>query len=110
MKKYIMNSEEYDALDKYLYASKASDNGVCICQMEPCGDFGVYCDDEEVVSLKELIRELFIEGYPEELIGYKGFVQEDIDIINTLYNKLEDCDKKDLPEFRQAIEYLGWLD
>lgn len=106
MEKYIMSEKEYNALDSYLTASKMYDSGIYIVQADST-DYGYDDEIQEVMSLKDLIYQLFIDNCPEELIGYKGFTKKDKKIIKELYDKLEDVDIKDLPNLEKTKEILN---
>ena len=95
MKKYIMSKEEFNALDLYLSIGKYYDAGFRIIQSDN-NDLGYHEEDGDVMSLKTLIRETFVEGCYEDLIGIHGFSQEHVQILCTLYNKLEDVDLQKL--------------
>lgn len=83
MRQYILNEQEYKALDEFLTITFAYDCGYQIGQTNFHGDFGVFNNDEECVSLKRFLDETFIQGYQECASS------EVIEILNKLYNKLE---------------------
>lgn len=91
MKAYIMEEEEYNALDHYLTAGKFYDAGFWIEQSKERGDFG-RCEDEDganTYSLFELIQIVFIDMPYDELYGEKNFTEADAGIIQRLYGKLK---------------------
>lgn len=92
MKKYIMASNEYEALDNYLDSAKMYDSGIRILQTPEHGDYGFDDEEKEVVTLKELIEMCFLDNDWKSLIGYRGFSKSNAKTIQELYQKLEDLE------------------